>query len=90
MRCEEDLKRTCVGIGWSSSPSLPFSPALPLSPGYFSSSPPQAESWCHTHLKVIRFSYVWVIENFSFCREDNGEALRSSVFCSAQDESLKW
>ena len=77
-------------MGWSSSPSLPCSPALPLSPGYFSSSPPQAESWCHTHLKVIRFSYVWVIENFSFCREDNGEALRSSVFCSVQDESLKW
>jgi speckle-type POZ protein len=66
------------------------SPAMPLSPGFFGSSPPHAESWCHTHLKVIKFSYIWVIENFSFCREDNGEALRSSVFASGQDDNMKW
>ena len=49
-----------------------------------------AEGWCHTHLKVIKFSYIWVIENYSFCKRENGEGLRSSVFSSDQDDSMKW
>ena len=51
---------------------------------------PVAENWCYTHLKVIKFSYMWTIDNFSFCREEIGEAVRSSPFCSGQGDNLKW
>ena len=51
---------------------------------------PVAENWCYTHVKVIKFSYMWTIDNFSFCREEIGEALRSSPFSSGQGDSLKW
>ena len=54
------------------------------------SGTPVAENWCYTHLKVIKFSYMWTIDNFSFCREEIGEALRSSPFSSGQGDSLKW
>lgn len=46
-----------------------------------------AENWCYTHVRVIKFSYVWTISNFSFCREEVGETLKSSIFSSASASS---
>lgn len=51
---------------------------------------PYAESWCHTHLNVIKFSHIWTIDNFSYCREDMGDAIKSCTFTSEQDPSLMW
>ncbi|WAR05495.1 RDX-like protein [Mya arenaria] len=41
---------------------------------------PVAENWCYTQVKVVKFSYIWTINNFSFCREEMGEVLKSSTF----------
>jgi len=48
-----------------------------------------AENWCFTQVKVVKFSYMWTISNFSFTREDLGEVLKSSTF-SAKDDKMKW
>jgi hypothetical protein len=53
-------------------------------------SPPVAESWCFTQVKVVKFSYQWTICNFSFCREEMGEVLKSSTFSAGQNDKLKW
>lgn len=42
---------------------------MALSPGEVdrnldSPATPVAESWCYTHLRVIKFSYMWTIDNF--------------------------
>lgn len=56
--------------------------------------PPQAssvaENWCYTQVKVIKFNYVWTISNFSFCREEVGETLKSSTFSAGPNDKLKW
>ena len=49
-----------------------------------------AENWCFTQVKVIKFSYVWTINNFSFCREEVGETLKSSTFSAGSSDKLKW
>jgi speckle-type POZ protein len=49
-----------------------------------------ADSWCFTHLRVIKFSYMWTIDNFSYCREEIGEVLKSSTFSSGPEDNLKW
>ena len=49
-----------------------------------------AENWCFTQVKVIKFSYVWTINNFSFCREEVGETLKSSTFSAGSNDKLKW
>ncbi|RZF37282.1 hypothetical protein LSTR_LSTR005614 [Laodelphax striatellus] len=49
-----------------------------------------ADSWCQTQVKVVKFSYVWTINNFSFCREEMGEVLKSSTFSAAASDKLKW
>jgi hypothetical protein len=49
-----------------------------------------AENWCFTQVKVIKFSYVWTINNFSFCREEVGETLKSSTFSAGANDKLKW
>lgn len=49
-----------------------------------------AENWCFTQVKVIKFSYVWTINNFSFCREEVGETLKSSTFSASINDKLKW
>jgi hypothetical protein len=49
-----------------------------------------AESWCFTQVKVVKFSYQWTICNFSFCREEMGEVLKSSTFSAGQNDKLKW
>ena len=40
--------------------------------------------------RVIKFSYMWTIDNFSYCREEIGEVLKSSTFSSGPDDNLKW
>ncbi|CAM9847680.1 speckle-type POZ protein-like [Petromyzon marinus] len=54
------------------------------------SSGPVAESWCYTQVKVVKFSYMWTINNFSFSREEMGEVLKSSTFSSGANDKLKW
>ncbi|XP_031225071.1 speckle-type POZ protein-like isoform X5 [Mastomys coucha] len=63
-------------------------PTPPL-PGDMSTSP-VAESWCYTQVKVVKFSYMWTINNFSFCREEMGEVLKSSTFSSGPNDKMKW
>lgn len=54
------------------------------------SSSPAVENWCFTQLKVSKFSFMWTINNFSFCREEMGEVLKSSVFSAGTNDKLKW
>uniref|UniRef100_A0A8C0J1D4 Speckle type BTB/POZ protein like n=1 Tax=Chelonoidis abingdonii TaxID=106734 RepID=A0A8C0J1D4_CHEAB len=61
----------------------------PPPPGEMSSGP-VAESWCYTQVKVVKFSYMWTINNFSFCREEMGEVLKSSTFSSGPNDKMKW
>lgn len=52
---------------------------------------PIAENWCFTQVKVVKFSYMWTINNFSFCREEMGEVLKSSTFSAGSpNDKLKW
>lgn len=43
-----------------------------------------------SQVKVIKFSYMWTINNFSFCREEMGEVLKSSTFSAGSNDKLKW
>uniref|UniRef100_G1Q0B2 Speckle type BTB/POZ protein n=1 Tax=Myotis lucifugus TaxID=59463 RepID=G1Q0B2_MYOLU len=49
-----------------------------------------AESWCHTEIKVVKFSHMWTISNFSFCRQEVGKVIQSSTFSSEANDQLKW
>jgi hypothetical protein len=71
---------------------MALSPAKDETAGLTPSSPPtpMADSWCFTHLRVIKFSYMWTIDNFSYCREEIGEVLKSSTFSSGPEDNLKW
>ncbi|RXN11564.1 speckle-type POZ -like protein [Labeo rohita] len=60
----------------------------PPPPGEMTSGP-VAESWCYTQVKVVKFSYMWTINNFSFCREEMGEVVRSSTFSSGPNDKMK-
>lgn len=51
---------------------------------------PVAESWCYTQVKVVKFSYMWTINNFSFCKEEMGEVIKSSTFSAGGNDKLKW
>jgi len=55
-----------------------------------SAGTPVAENWCYTQVKVVKFSYMWTINNFSFCREEMGEVLKSSTFSSGANDKMKW
>lgn len=33
---------------------------------------------------------MWTINNFSFCREEMGEVLKSSTFSSGPNDKMKW
>lgn len=48
------------------------------------------EEWCCTTLNVTKFSYIWTISNFSYCREEMGEVLTSTNFSGSKDSDLKW
>ncbi|XP_075916219.1 speckle-type POZ protein B-like [Petromyzon marinus] len=54
------------------------------------SNVPIAESWCYTQVKVVKFSYMWTINNFSFCLEEMGQVLKSSTFSAGTNDTLKW
>jgi len=54
------------------------------------SNAPVAESWCYTQVKVVKFSYMWTINNFSFCKEEMGEVIKSSTFSAGGNDKLKW
>ncbi|KAM6913393.1 LOW QUALITY PROTEIN: speckle-type POZ protein [Lycodopsis pacificus] len=41
-------------------------------------------------IKVVRLSYMWTINDFSFCREEMGEVVKSSTFSSGANDKLKW
>ena len=41
-------------------------------------------------VNVQKFSYMWTIHNFSFCREEMGEVLKSSHFSADKSDKLKW
>ncbi|KAA3676300.1 speckle-type POZ protein [Paragonimus westermani] len=49
-----------------------------------------AEYWCHTQVRVTKMKYVWTISNFSFCREEMGEVVKSSFFSCGPNDKLKW
>ena len=49
-----------------------------------------AENWGHTLVKIIKFSYMWTISNFSYCREEMGETLRSTSFSTPLNDKMKW
>ncbi|VDD86892.1 unnamed protein product [Enterobius vermicularis] len=83
------------GPGQSVSGGRPQSPSASASNSSSSSSQsdahmPVAENWCHTQVKVIKFNYMWTINNFSFCREEMGEVLKSSTFSAGSNDKLKW
>lgn len=54
------------------------------------------DSFCNIYpqfflqVKVIKFNYMWTINNFSFCREEMGEVLKSSTFSAGSNDKLKW
>lgn len=48
------------------------------------------EEWCCTTLNVTKFNYIWAISNFSYCREEMGEVLKSTNFSASKDSELKW
>jgi hypothetical protein len=54
------------------------------------SNAPVAENWCYTQVKVVKFSYMWTINNFSFCKEEMGEVIKSSTFSAGGNDKLKW
>ncbi|XP_074601020.1 BTB/POZ and MATH domain-containing protein rdx [Brevipalpus obovatus] len=62
----------------------------PSPPAFNEANTPVAESWCYTQVKVIKFSYMWTINNFSFCREEMGEVLKSSTFSAGANDKLRW
>nr|CAD7444393.1 unnamed protein product [Timema bartmani] len=47
-------------------------------------------TYCVFQVKVVKFSYMWTINNFSFCREEMGEVLKSSTFSAGANDKLKW
>lgn len=51
---------------------------------------PVAKRWCQTDIKLVHFSFIWTIKNFSFCDEAVGEALRSANFSTDSSNKLKW
>ncbi|XP_062977550.1 speckle-type POZ protein-like [Elgaria multicarinata webbii] len=53
------------------------------------SSGPVAESLFYTQIKVVKFSYMWTINNFSFCLEEMDEVIKSSTFSSGANDKLK-
>ncbi|XP_054581104.1 speckle-type POZ protein-like [Eptesicus fuscus] len=67
---------------------MPRVPSPP--PAKEMSSGPVAESWCHTQIQVVKFSHMWTISNFSFCRQEMGEVIQSSTFSSEANDQLKW
>ena len=45
---------------------------------------------CLTKIECDKFFIVWAIENFSYCRQQTGEALSSCIFSAKELGSLKF
>ncbi|KFO30080.1 Speckle-type POZ protein [Fukomys damarensis] len=54
------------------------------------SNGPVAESWSNTQIKVVKYSYLWTISNFSFCLDETCESIRSSAFPPGANDELQW
>ncbi|XP_026808520.1 speckle-type POZ protein A isoform X1 [Rhopalosiphum maidis] len=78
-----------VVAGAPSSSTMSVS-RVPSPPPSSEANTPVAENWCYTQVKVVKFSYMWTINNFSFCREEMGEVLKSSTFSAGVNDKLKW
>jgi len=76
--------------GNNAQPAGPGSLRVPSPPPTADGSSPIAENWCYTQVKVVKFNYMWTISNFSFCREEMGEVLKSSTFSAGASDKLKW
>ena len=50
----------------------------------------QFSAFDYEQVKVVKFSYMWTVSNFSFCREEMGEVLKSSTFSAGSNDKLKW
>lgn len=74
----------------SSNNNASMASRAPSPPPNSETNSPVAESWCYTQVKVIKFSYMWTINNFSFCREETSEVLKSSTFSAGTNDKLKW
>lgn len=74
-----------IGLGMAAGSSTS---TMPLEMG--GGTLPIAENWCNTQVKVVKFNYMWTINNFSFCREEMGEVLKSSTFSAGPNDKLKW
>lgn len=48
-----------------------------------------ADFWCVTQMNLLKFNYVWTINNFSCFHEDQGE-LKSSTFGSDSKDKLRF
>ena len=62
-------------IYYAARPSMTGQAAVgrvPTPPPSGDAATPVAENWCYTQVKVVKFSYMWTISNFSFCREEMG------------------
>uniref|UniRef100_A0A1I7TNM9 Protein roadkill n=2 Tax=Caenorhabditis tropicalis TaxID=1561998 RepID=A0A1I7TNM9_9PELO len=83
------INEEVVSSGSSSAHGRSISPC-PSTASHGDPFLPVAENWCHTQVKVIKFNYMWTINNFSFCREEMGEVLKSSTFSAGCSDKLKW
>ncbi|OBS77439.1 hypothetical protein A6R68_16152, partial [Neotoma lepida] len=86
----KDPRHGSPWAGWGLTFKLAMSRVPSPPPPAEMSSGPVAESWCYTQIKVVKFSYMWTINNFSFCREEMGEVIKSSTFSSGANDKLKW
>ncbi|XP_014744879.1 PREDICTED: speckle-type POZ protein [Sturnus vulgaris] len=68
----------------------PFLPPVPLPTPKLAMSRQFLSCHCLPQIKVVKFSYMWTINNFSFCREEMGEVIKSSTFSSGANDKLKW
>ncbi|XP_008546874.1 speckle-type POZ protein isoform X2 [Microplitis demolitor] len=84
--CAPQTSRVSSNLHSSSSMAVSRVP----SPPPLEVNTPVAENWCYTQVKVVKFSYMWTINNFSFCREEMGEVLKSSTFSAGSNDKLKW
>lgn len=62
---------------------------IPPLPGDMSTGP-IVENWCNTQVKVVKLTFMWIINNFSFYREEMGQILKSSTFSSSPSDKMKW
>ncbi|KAL5966630.1 BTB and MATH domain-containing protein 43, partial [Taenia solium] len=77
-------------VSRTATPPPPQPPPPPSASLEAFAPPVVAEYWCHTQVRVTKLRYIWTISNFSFCREELGEVVKSSVFSSGPNDKLKW